>query len=121
MASRVFPAVTSLHNYNKSSIYFFKSPISVPCKRNSIKCSSFLDDIYQSLFNDSLHLDTFPALQQLQTAAGELPDDQKWNILILSDLAWIYLTARPGVLIGAIDAYVFATLQLRLDSYRGEG
>ncbi|KZV29628.1 hypothetical protein F511_00906 [Dorcoceras hygrometricum] len=61
----------------------------------------------------------FPALQQLQTAAGELPEDRKWNILILSGLAWIYLTASLGVLTGAIDAYVFATLQLGLDSLLG--
>ncbi|KZV19442.1 hypothetical protein F511_08783, partial [Dorcoceras hygrometricum] len=76
-------------------------------------------DISQSLFKNSLHLDTFPALQQLQTADGELPEDQKGKILIFSGLAWIYLTARPGVLIGAIDAYVFATLQLGLDSLLG--
>jgi hypothetical protein len=31
----------------------------------------------------------------------------------------IYLTARPGVLIGAVDAYVLAPLQLFADSLRG--
>ncbi|XP_075517253.1 serine/threonine-protein kinase STN8, chloroplastic [Primulina tabacum] len=119
MASLLSPAVTSFTYHSKPSIYFFKTPISVPCKRNSIKCNSFLDDISQGLLNDSLHLDRFAAFQRLQSAAGELPEVQKWEILIFSVLVWIYLTARPGVLMGAIDTYIFATLQLGLDSLLG--
>ena len=34
-------------------------------------------------------------------------------------LTWIYLTARPGVLVGAIDAYLLAPLQLGLDNLSG--
>lgn len=119
MASLLSPAVASFPHYSKPSIYFFKTPTSLPCKRNFIKCNSFLDDISQSLLNDSLHLDRFTAFQKLQSAAGEFPEVQKWEILFFSGLAWIYLTARPGVLIGAIDAYIFATLQLGLDSLLG--
>lgn len=75
----------------------------------------------------SLHLEEsnplFPYLQhglaQLQRAVGGLPEIQRWEILVLFGLSWIYLTARPGVLIGAVDAYFLAPLQLGLDSLLG--
>ncbi|KAJ0088212.1 hypothetical protein Patl1_31566 [Pistacia atlantica] len=41
------------------------------------------------------------------------------GFLHLLGLTWIYLTARPGVLVGAIDAYVLAPLQLGFDSLIG--
>jgi hypothetical protein len=37
----------------------------------------------------------------------------------LLSLIWVYLTARPGVLIGAVDAYIFAPLQVGLGSLLG--
>lgn len=80
-----------------------------------------------ALFNDNpLHLDLdlerslsqLPALQQL-TGAADLPEVEKWGLLVLAGVTWIYLTARPGVLMGAIDAYVLAPLQLGLDTLSG--
>lgn len=51
---------------------------------------------------------------------GELPEEQKLGLLVFAGLAWIYLTARPGVLIGAIDAYILAPIQVGLDSLSGK-
>lgn len=39
--------------------------------------------------------------------------------MVFAGLVWIYLTARPGVLLGAIDSYLLAPLQLGLDSLLG--
>lgn len=61
-------------------------------------------------------LSQLPALQQL---TGDLPEIDKWGLLVLAGVTWIYLTARPGVLMGAIDAYVLAPLQLGLDTLSG--
>lgn len=47
---------------------------------------------------------------------ADLPDNERWAFLSTAIAAWIYLTARPGVLIGAIDAYIFAPVQLIVDS-----
>lgn len=43
----------------------------------------------------------------------------KWEILVFIGLGWVYLTARPGVLMGAIDTYVLAPLQLVVDGLLG--
>ncbi|KAL2899762.1 Serine/threonine-protein kinase STN8 chloroplastic [Bienertia sinuspersici] len=48
------------------------------------------------------------------------PEVRKWGIAAFAGLAWIYLTARPGVLIGAIDAYILAPLQLGFDTLTGK-
>lgn len=65
----------------------------------------------------------FPDLQngysQLQSLTAELPQAQKWSIVVCGGFAWLYLTARPGVLMGAIDAYLLAPLQLGLDTLTG--
>ncbi|GAU30030.1 hypothetical protein TSUD_161160, partial [Trifolium subterraneum] len=44
---------------------------------------------------------------------------QRLEILVFVGLSWLYLTARPGVLFGAIDAYLLAPMQLVLDSLSG--
>lgn len=44
---------------------------------------------------------------------------EKWGILFFGGFIWIYLTARPGVLIGAIDSYILAPLQIGVDSLLG--
>lgn len=56
---------------------------------------------------------------QFQRITEELPEMEKWGILVFAGLTWIYLTARPGVLMGAIDSYLLAPLQLGLDSLTG--
>lgn len=68
-------------------------------------------------------LSQFPGFEsgytEFQRVAEELPEGQRWGLLVFAGLSWIYLTARPGVLIGAIDAYILAPLQLGLDSLSG--
>lgn len=79
----------------------------------SIRCNALFND---NLFIDSLHLERYlsqlPALQQL-------PEVEKWGLVVVAGVTWIYLTARPGVLMGAIDAYVLAPLQLGIDTLSG--
>uniref|UniRef100_A0A0D9WHR6 Protein kinase domain-containing protein n=1 Tax=Leersia perrieri TaxID=77586 RepID=A0A0D9WHR6_9ORYZ len=71
----------------------------------------------------ALHLD---ATNPLARAAGDaisrlesLPDTQRWALLAIAAATYIYLTARPGVLSGAIDAYLLSPLQLALDTVLG--
>ncbi|OIW00930.1 hypothetical protein TanjilG_10008 [Lupinus angustifolius] len=56
---------------------------------------------------------------QVERVSEDLSDMQRWSFLIFGGLTWIYLTARPGVLVGAIDAYLLAPLQLALDNLSG--
>ncbi|KAF7144097.1 hypothetical protein RHSIM_Rhsim05G0231800 [Rhododendron simsii] len=56
---------------------------------------------------------------QFQRVTAELPEVEKWGILAFGGFIWIYLTARPGVLIGAIDSYILAPLQIGVDSLLG--
>lgn len=49
----------------------------------------------------------------------DLPEGQRIWVLSFIGFSWIYLTARPGVLIGAVDAYLLAPLQLGFDSVLG--
>lgn len=44
---------------------------------------------------------------------------QRFGILVFVGLTWFYLTARPGVLFGAIDAFLLAPMQFVLDSLSG--
>lgn len=92
-------------------------PLTSPSRKNFLKCNAFLNDISDNLLNNSLL--QYPALQQLEIATEEIPEFQKWGLLIFSGITWVYLTARPGVLIGAIDAYILAPLQLGLDTLSG--
>lgn len=66
----------------------------------------------------------FPVFQsgysQFEKFTGELPEEQKLGLLIFAGITWIYLTARPGVLLGAIDAYILAPIQVGLDSLSGK-
>lgn len=74
-----------------------------------------------------LHIDQsnplFPVLKyglsQYQRVSSELPEIERWEILVIVGLGWAYLTARPGVLAGAIDAYVLAPLQMGIDGLLG--
>ncbi|GBG73531.1 hypothetical protein CBR_g16874 [Chara braunii] len=40
-----------------------------------------------------------------------LPQDQQVKSVVVGILTWVYLTARPGILLGALDAYIFAPIQ----------
>ncbi|KAL4190023.1 hypothetical protein AMTRI_Chr08g168390 [Amborella trichopoda] len=93
------------------------------------KCSAFLGNISEEIANDlasigfeSESLIVSPLIQSglsLVQGVVDLPEGERWAFLSLVSFAWVYLTARPGVLIGAFDAYVLAPLQLGLDSIVG--
>ncbi|TVU19980.1 hypothetical protein EJB05_36165, partial [Eragrostis curvula] len=46
------------------------------------------------------------ALSRLDALTSGLSDAQRWALAGFLALTWAYLTARPGVLIGAVDAYM---------------
>ncbi|KAL5720784.1 Serine/threonine-protein kinase stn8 [Ranunculus cassubicifolius] len=87
-------------------------------------CNAFLDNTQQELLKNTLHIDealsTFPFLQSEYSQFLHLPDFERWWIVGFAGLSWAYLTARPGVLFGAIDTYVLAPLQLGFDSLLGK-
>lgn len=107
----------SLSTTQNQPISFINRP-----RRINIRCNAFSERITQGL------LDKFASLPiigsgsgsvELQRIADILPESEKWGVAVFAGLAWIYLTARPGVLIGAIDAYILAPLQVGLDGLRG--
>jgi len=131
MASLISP-VTPAPQQNPKIICFstfkpnFHNDISSFTKRlkgNSGRCKAFFGNIPDDLLENTLQLDQFSVFQsglvQFQSVTEELSDTQKWGLLVFAGVAWIYLTARPGILIGAIDAYLLAPLQLGLDSLSG--
>ncbi|XP_031102228.1 serine/threonine-protein kinase STN8, chloroplastic [Ipomoea triloba] len=95
-------------------------PLSHHSKRKTLCLNAFFDGSSSYL---DIALSRFPGFEsgytQFQRVAEELPEGQRWGLLVFAGLSWIYLTARPGVLIGAIDAYILAPLQLGLDSLSG--
>ncbi|XAR68699.1 Non-specific serine/threonine protein kinase [Bertholletia excelsa] len=96
-------------------------------KRSSVRCNAFLEKMSESLVKSALQLDqslsVFPVFRsgyaEFRRATAELPETEKWGIVVFVGITWIYLTARPGVLIGAIDTYLLAPLQTALDNLRG--
>ena len=90
-------------------------------KGNPGRCNAFFGSIPVVLVEQSLS--QFPVIKsgfvKFETVTGELTEMQKWVFIVFAGLTWIYLTARPGVLLGAIDAYLLAPLQLGLDSLTG--
>ncbi|KAF3449270.1 hypothetical protein FNV43_RR09998 [Rhamnella rubrinervis] len=107
---------TSLHN-----LCFFTNRL----KNQRVKCNaSFFGNIPDNLEDTLLKLDQFPLIRsgymQFQSFTEDLSESQKWGLLVFAGITWIYLTARPGVLIGAIDAYLFAPLQLGLNNLTGK-
>ncbi|KAL3026597.1 hypothetical protein AAZX31_03G002000 [Glycine max] len=81
---------------------------------NSAKCHALFDDVAKGLLESSS-----VGVDQFQRVTEGLSDMQRWVFLVFGGLTWIYLTARPGVLVGAIDAYLLAPLQLGLDNLSG--
>ncbi|KAF7825404.1 serine/threonine-protein kinase STN8, chloroplastic-like [Senna tora] len=121
MASLLRPTTPTLH-HNRMTISFPPlkptSPNNLPFfttrfKSNSAKCKAFLDNIPKDLLENTIYLNQFPVLR------SGLVQFQRWGFLVFAGLTWVYLTARPGVLIGAIDAYLLAPLQLGLDNLTG--
>ncbi|XP_023545193.1 serine/threonine-protein kinase STN8, chloroplastic [Cucurbita pepo subsp. pepo] len=136
MASLIFPFAISLQQTHQTRFSPLKPilPTEIPLfagtfrpKPPAGKCrASFFGDISDDLLNNldgPLRVDQLPVLQsgyvQFQRFSGELSDLQKWGFIVFAGFIWVYLTARPGVLFGAIDTYLLAPLQLGLYSLIG--
>ncbi|GAA0176067.1 hypothetical protein Leryth_023514 [Lithospermum erythrorhizon] len=123
MASLLVPVAATIL---KDSKYFSFSSTRSSIQRNTLKCNAFLDGFTNVLVKNNVLLDQSTKslfhneyLTQIQLMADDIPEAQKWGIVVFAGFAWIYLTARPGVLIGAIDAYILAPIQIGLDSVAG--
>ncbi|XXG40049.1 hypothetical protein AAC387_Pa01g0856 [Persea americana] len=100
-------------------------PSNLPRTPTPPRCNAF--PVSQEILNTTVHLDDsmalFPFLQsgffQFNQIAEEFPELQRWEVLTIVGLGCVYLTARPGVLMGAIDTYLLAPLQVGLDSFAG--
>ncbi|XP_057971185.1 serine/threonine-protein kinase STN8, chloroplastic [Malania oleifera] len=129
MASLLSPAATALQQNplpiclppSKPTSQNHLSSLTNRFKRAPIKCNAFLGNFSEEVLEQQLSV--FPIFRsgyaQFQRISSEMPEMEKWGILVVVGLTWIYLTARPGVLLGAIDAYLLAPLQLGLDSLAG--
>ena len=95
--------------------FFLSSNSNANHRFNSAKCHALLDDVAKGLLESSSSV----GVDQFQRLTEGLSDMQRWEFLVFGGLTWIYLTARPGVLVGAIDAYLLAPLQLGLDNLSG--
>ncbi|KAM7264861.1 hypothetical protein ACFE04_002544 [Oxalis oulophora] len=123
MASLYSPtAITLQHSPkltpNNLCFFFHRSKTYVPGK-----CSVLPGDLMDNAIHLDQTLSQIPVIQsgvmQVQKFTEELPETQRWGVLVFAGLIWVYLTARPGILVGAIDAYILAPLQSGLDSLIG--
>ncbi|MCO5579329.1 hypothetical protein L7F22_033184 [Adiantum nelumboides] len=88
-------------------------------------CSSIVGDLVSSLPLEEIQR----ILQDDNTVSStirsgiatiaELPEEQRWQTLGGTAVGWVYLTARPNVLWGAVDAFVLAPLQFVADKLLG--
>lgn len=106
-------------------VFHFSPPLKSPI---TVRCNAMIADFLpQDLIENGLQLDAssplFPllksGLEQLREFSAGLPEIERWEIVALVGFVWVYLTVRPGVLVGAIDAYALAPLQLAIDSLLG--
>ncbi|VVB12789.1 unnamed protein product [Arabis nemorensis] len=118
MASLLSPATAgAFHSTRKCFTAGFSSQSKSLLLLSRRRCRFSPEDIPVEFVGQSLsHL---PALDEFQKSVGRFSDTQKWEFFVSAGLVWFYLTARPGVLIGAIDAYLLAPLQLGLDTLIG--
>jgi len=59
------------------------------------------------------------ALSRMEELTAGMNEAERWALFGVVAVTWLYLTARPGVLSGAVDTYVFAPLQQALDTLLG--
>ncbi|KAF3794352.1 Serine/threonine-protein kinase [Nymphaea thermarum] len=99
-----------------------------PAKKNPTRLKAIFGDLSHNLATafSSSGLEEYgfvlPLVKyglSLVQSIEDLPEGQRIWVLSFIGFSWIYLNARPGVLIGAIDAYLLASLQLGLDSVLG--
>lgn len=126
MASLLPPtATTTLQQHNQMAFCFSPLKPTTPnnvsfltnrFKSNPFQCNAFFDNITKGLLDNTVFQS---GLVQFERVTEDLSEMQRLGFLIFGGLIWIYLTARPGVLIGAIDAYLLAPLQLGFDNLSG--
>ncbi|KAI4374233.1 hypothetical protein MLD38_012248 [Melastoma candidum] len=88
--------------------------------RSSQPPSALPDDIPVFLENSLSNVPFLePGLSRLQLTSESFSDPQRWALLVFGGLTWAYLTARPGVLLGALDAYLLDPLQKFVDGVSG--
>lgn len=130
MASLLPPASPSLtkHHYFPSScsynsISHLNLATTNPNRRLQSKFNAVSDDVLldalTSLESNPLLPFLKQSISQFEGVVSGLTENERLEAFLFVGLTWAYLTARPGVLIGAIDAYLFAPLQLGLDSLLG--
>ncbi|KAH9603283.1 hypothetical protein KSS87_000114 [Heliosperma pusillum] len=91
-----------------------------PSRSSYIKCKALSENIVE-LADNAVSLPVIgSSIAELQRISDTLPETEKWGIAVFAGLTWLYLTARPGVLIGFIDTYILAPLQKGLDSLTGK-
>ncbi|KAM3404764.1 hypothetical protein ACQJBY_007709 [Aegilops geniculata] len=59
------------------------------------------------------------ALSRMEELTAGMNEAERWALFGVVAVTWLYLTARPGVLSGAVDTYVLAPLQQALDTLLG--
>ncbi|XP_010490491.1 PREDICTED: serine/threonine-protein kinase STN8, chloroplastic [Camelina sativa] len=117
MASLLSPATTAavaFHScgFSTPSPFTSQKSIFLLSRRSCMMRCSFSPQ-------DIIPLDSLSHLPAVLDFQNSFSDSQKWGFFVSAGLVWFYLTARPGVLIGAIDAYLLAPLQLGLDTLFG--
>ncbi|KAL1213302.1 Serine/threonine-protein kinase STN8 [Cardamine amara subsp. amara] len=113
MASLLSPATAGAFHS------FFTAPPAPFSSQNSLLLLSRRSCMRCSFSPLDAALSHLPTLYEFHKSVARFSDTQKWEFLVSAGVVWIYLTARPGVLIGAIDAYLLAPLQLGLDTLIG--
>ncbi|XP_010456345.1 PREDICTED: serine/threonine-protein kinase STN8, chloroplastic, partial [Camelina sativa] len=118
MASLLSPATTAAVAFHSCGFSTTHSPFS---SQNSLFLLSRRSGMMRCSFSpqDIVPLDSLSHLPAVLEFQNSFSDSQKWGFFASAGLVWFYLTARPGVLIGAIDAYLLAPLQLALDTLFG--
>lgn len=122
------PPLTKHHSFPSS--FSYSNPIphlnlaaTKSNKRLHSKFNAFSNDLLIDALSSFESSPLLPFLKQgisqFETVASGLTESEKLEAFLFVLIVWVYLTARPGVLIGAIDAYLFAPLQLGLDSSLG--
>ncbi|KAJ1686630.1 hypothetical protein LUZ63_018020 [Rhynchospora breviuscula] len=121
------PPLTKHHSFLSSfpynSISHLRLSTRRPNKRLTSKCNASPNDLLLNALSSLQSSPLLPFLKesitQFEGVASGLTANERLEAFLFVVPTWVYLTARPGVLIGAIDAYIFAPLQLGLDSLLG--
>ncbi|CAM8913752.1 unnamed protein product [Rhodiola kirilowii] len=107
------------HNPKPSKTLFLTLPTTLPKKTPFSTCNALQSDIITNLTHLDQTLITSPVFQSGLSQFQILPDGEKLGFFIFASLVWTYLTARPGVLLGAVDTYLLAPLQIGFDGLTG--